>query len=106
MSKRSIPELTLEVVDAGLDLVRTEVAIVREDIARTVAARATGVGLLLGAAIVGLIALVFLTVALFYGLASVMANGWAALVTALVVLALAGLLAALGVGRLRGGANG
>lgn len=106
MSKRSIPELTLEVVDAGLELVRTEVAIVREDITRTVAARAAGVGLLLGAAVVGLIALVFLTLALFYGLASVMASGWAALVTALAILALAGLLAGLGIGRLRGGANG
>lgn len=105
MSDRSIPQLALEVVDAGLELVRTEVAIVREDVRRTVAARAAGVGLLAGAGVIGLLALVFLVLALFYALDATLSSAVAALLTALIVLVVAGVLASVGVRRLRGGPN-
>ena len=102
MSRRSIPELAVEVVDAGLELVKTEIAIAREDLAKAVAAKAVGIALLLGAGLIGLIALVFLSVALFHALDASMSTPLAALVTALVILALAGVLAVVGLGRLKG----
>lgn len=102
MSRRSIPELTVEVVDAGLELLKTEVAIAREDFTKAMAAKAVGIALLLGAALIGLVALVYLTIALYHALNAVMSTPLAAFVTALIILALAGVLAVVGLGRLKG----
>lgn len=95
----------MEVADAGLELLKTEFAIAREDLARNAAAKAKGVAFLLGAGIIGLIALVYLTVALYQALDLVMTEALAALVTALVILAVAGVLGVLGIKQLKADPN-
>ena len=103
MSDRSIPQLTMEVVDAGLEYVKSEAALVQRNVSKTVAQKGAGVGLLLGAAMIALIGLVFLVIALFHALDSFLSPSVAALLTALAVFIVAGIVGFLGVGRLRGG---
>jgi protein-S-isoprenylcysteine O-methyltransferase Ste14 len=101
MSDRSIPQLALEVVDAGIDLVKAELDVARAKASKSMAKAAVGGAFLAFAAIIGLIGLIFLVIALFHALDSTMAPGLAALVTALIVFVVAGILAAVGIGRLR-----
>ncbi len=74
-----------ELVSKETQLARVEL---REEVAKGVKATAA----LGGSALIGLVALVFVSSAAAWGLAEVMAPGWAFLVVAAVQLALAGML--------------
>jgi uncharacterized membrane protein YqjE len=74
-----------ELVSKEMQLARSEL---REELAKGVKATAS----LSGAAVVGLVALVFLSSAAAWGLAEVMAPGWAFLVVGAVQVGVAGVL--------------
>ncbi len=74
-----------ELVGKEMQLARSEL---REELAKGVKATAS----LSGAAVVGLVALVFLSSAAAWGLAEVMSPGWAFLIVGTVQVAVAGLL--------------
>ena len=105
MSDRSIPQLALEVVDAGLDLVKAELDLAKTSASKAIAKAAVGIAFLALAGLFALIGLVFVVLAVYNALNSTMSPGLAALVTALIVFVVAGVIAALGISRMRGEKN-
>ncbi len=79
-------------------LVHQEVALAKAEIKRDVAAAGKGAGLFSGAGIAGLLATVFLSAALAYGIAGLLDTsvGWGMLAVGVLYLVGAGLLALLG----------
>ena len=102
MSERTVPQLVLEVVDSSLELVKSELAIARASISRAVAGKALGIAALTGALFIALLAVIFLVLALYFLFASFMGQALAALITGLIILVVSGLLAALGLRKMRG----
>jgi putative superfamily III holin-X len=86
------------VADKASAIVRLELALASAELKKKVVALGLGIGLLLGAAIFGLFALAFLLATAAAALATVVSTWLALLIVAGSLLALAGLLAFLGIG--------
>src|SRR4051812_37410235 len=86
------------VADKAGAIVRLELALAAAELKKKVVALGLGIGLLLGAAIFGLFALAFLLATAAAALATVLSTWLALLIVAGSLLALAGLLAVLGIG--------
>jgi len=83
-------------------LVRAEIALAKSELRADLRAGATAAGLLGGAGVLGLLAVVLLSVAAAYGLVALgLAPGWAFLVVAGAYLLVAGILALVARGALR-----
>jgi hypothetical protein len=93
------PELVGVIAKDVGTLVRKEMELGREELAEAVVARVVALGALVGAAVVGLLALVFFGLAAAAGLAGVVPDWAGLLIVAGVLLVLSG--GALGVGRMR-----
>lgn len=90
---RSIGELLGQVTADMSDLVRQEIALARAE-ARDSAMRASkAAGMFSGAAVAGNLFLVFLSVAVWWGLGNAIGRGWSGLVVALVWAIVAAVLA-------------
>jgi uncharacterized membrane protein YqjE len=92
----SIGELFSRLTSETSDLLKGEVRLARAEITQEVKRGAQGAGLLGGAGVTAFIGLLLLTFAAAWGLAQVMAVGFAFLIVAGVVLVSAGLLAIIG----------
>jgi hypothetical protein len=92
----TIGELLAEVSRDVSTLMRQEVELAKAEIRESAKRAGRGAGLLGGAGVAGMLALVFLSVALWWGLGYVMGNAWSAVVVAVLwgivalVLALTG----------------
>jgi len=82
-------------------LLRGEVALAKAEVTQNIKSAALGIGLLVGAAILALVALIVLAGALVVALGHLIGEGWAALVVGVVILAVAGLLAMRGLNALK-----
>ncbi len=92
----SVGELLSEVSRDFSTLMRQEVALAKAEVKTEVAKAGKGAGMLGGAGFAGYMVLLFLSFALWWGLANVMDEGWAALVVALVWAAIAAILFVVG----------
>jgi len=82
-------------------LVRGEVALAKAEVSQNLKNAALGIGLLVGAVVLALVALNVLAAALVAALANLIGPGWAALVVGILILAAAGLLAMRGLNALK-----
>ena len=95
---RSLGELVAEATRDFSSLMHKEVALAKAEIKHEVAAAGKGAGLFGGAGISGLLAVVFLSVALAYGIAGLLdvSVGWGFLAVGLLYLAVAAVMGLLG----------
>jgi|GEM_PF-5903694 len=98
---KSIGAALVDVFDAALDLVKTELRLMSRRVGNVIKAKGMGVVLLLAAAAPLSVALVFLLLALFYGLIALGLPAWAsALIVAVLSLVVTGVVAMMGMKRL------
>ncbi len=95
---KSLGELVSEATRDFSSLMHQEVALAKAEIKHEVAAAGKGAGLFGGAGISGLLAVVFLSSALAYGIAGLLdvSVGWGFLAVGLLYLAVAGVMGLLG----------
>ncbi len=93
---RSIGELLSDVSGNVSTLLQQELALAKAELRQSGSRAGKGVGLFAGAAVGGLLVLVFVSVSAWWGLGQVMGNQWSALVVALVWAVVAGVLGVLG----------
>lgn len=74
-------------------LMRQEVALAKAEIAQSGKQAGKGAGMLSGAAVAGYLAVLFLSIAVWWGLGAVITRGWSAVVVALLWGAVAAVLA-------------
>jgi uncharacterized membrane protein YqjE len=101
LRERPAGELLKELSQQNGTLVRQEVELAKAELAQKGKELGAGAGLLIGAAVVALLALGALTACLIAALASAVATWLAALIVAVVYLAIAGVLAVVGRGRIQ-----
>lgn len=97
---RSIGGALVDVFDAALALVKTEIRLVARRVGNVVKAKGIGVVLLLAAAAPLSVALIFLILTVFFALDLFLQTWAAALIVALLALAVTGALVFLGISRL------
>lgn len=99
--RKSLGGALVDVFDAGVTLVKTEIRAVGRQVGNVAKAKGLGLVLLLGAVGPLLMGLIFLILAVFYGLMRLGLGAWAAaLLIALVAFALTGALVLMGIKKL------
>lgn len=98
---RSTGTLLGDAVNQLTRLVRGEVALAKAEVAQNIKSAALGIGLLVGALVLALVALNVLAIALVGALAELMGAGWAGLLVGVVILVVAGILALRGMNALK-----
>lgn len=94
--RASLGELFSSVTSDLSLLVRQEVALAKAEVAQSATRAGKGAGLLGGAALAGHFVLLFLSVALWWGLGSITGQGWSALIVAGIWAVVAAVLAVTG----------
>ena len=82
VSRSSLGELLGDVTRDLSTLMRQEVELAKAELRQEASKAGQAVGMFAGAALAGYMVLLFLSVALWWGLANVMDQGWAALIVA------------------------
>jgi hypothetical protein len=95
-SRRSVGELLSAVSQDVTDLLRQEIALAKAEARQSASSAGKGVGMFAGAGVAGHMVLLFLSIALWWGLGNWMGNAWSALVVAAVWLVIAAVLGVLG----------
>jgi hypothetical protein len=93
---RSVGELVSEVSRDLSTLIRQEIELAKAEATQSAKRAGKGAGMFGGAGVAGHMVLLFLSLALWWALGSVMGGGWAALVVAVVWAVVAAVLAARG----------
>jgi len=93
---RSAGALVSDVANNMSQLVRQEIELAKAEMRQSATRAGKGAGMFGGAAVVGVFALLFLLLAVMFGLGEVMALGWAALIVGVILLVCAGILALVG----------
>ena len=94
--RRSLGQVLGDVSSDLSTLVRQELALAKAEVSQSATRAGKGVGMFAGAAIAGLLLLVFVSVSIMWGLGQFIGNQWSALIVAVIwaivasVLALAG----------------
>ena len=100
-SSPSFGELFSHVSEDLSTLVRQEIALAKAEATQSAKQAGTGAGLLAGAGVGGHFVLLFLSLALMWGLAALIGLGWSSVVVAVLWAIIAGVLALVGRSRLR-----
>lgn len=95
-ARPSIGELLAEVSQDITTLLRQEVELAKAEIKQSATRAGKGAGMLGGAGLAGYMVLLFLSIAVWWGLGDAMGHGWSALVVAAVWLLIAAVLALVG----------
>lgn len=95
-SRRSMGELLSAVSQDLTDLVRQEIALAKAEARKSVSSAGKGAGMFAGAGVAGHMVLLFLSIAVWWGLGDSIGRGWSALVVAAVWLVIAAVLGVLG----------
>jgi len=98
---RSIGDLVSEITSDLTSLMRQEVQLAKAEMKQEAKKTGKAAGLLGAAAFAGYMTLLFLSVALWWGLSNVMDQGWAALIVAVLWAVIGGVAYAVGRSRLR-----
>ncbi|MEJ5868507.1 phage holin family protein [Pseudokineococcus sp. 5B2Z-1] len=98
---RSLGELMSAVTTDVSTLVRQEIALAKAEAKESAAHAGKGAGMLGGAGVAGHFVLLFLSIALWWGLGNATGYGWSALVVAAVWAVVAAVLAVVGRGQLQ-----
>lgn len=99
---RSLGEIASDVLDNASTLIRQEVELAKAEVSQSASRAGKGVGLLVGAGIFGLLALIALTLCLWWAIAVAIGSaadpalGWSGLIVTVLWLVVAGILAAVG----------
>ncbi|TDT33530.1 phage holin family protein [Naumannella halotolerans] len=93
---RSVGEVMGDIAGDVSKLMRQEIALAKAEAQQSVTKVGKGVGMFVGAAIAGLLLLVFLSVSAWWGLGQFIGNQWSALIVALIWAVIAGVLALAG----------
>jgi hypothetical protein len=97
---RSIGELMGDVTRDLTVLLRQEVELAKAELRESASRAGKGSGLLAGAGIAGFLAILFLSIALWWGLGLLMGNAWSGVVVAVIWAIVAGVLMTSGRGEL------
>lgn len=97
----SVGELITEVTRDLSTLMRQELELAKAEVKAEVAKTGKAAGMLGGAGFAGYMVLLFLSIALWWGLANVIDQGWAALIVAVIWAAICGVLYVTGRNTLR-----
>jgi hypothetical protein len=92
----SVGELIAEITQDLSDLVRQEAELAKAEIRQSASRTGKGAGMLGGAGLAGYLVLLFLSIALWWGLGNEIGRGWSALVVALLWAVVAAVLAMVG----------
>jgi len=93
---RSLGELLSDVSRNLSTLLQQEMALAKAELRQSGSRAGKGIGLLAGAAVAGILFLVFLSVSAWWGLGQFIGNEWSALIVAAIWAIVAGVLAAVG----------
>lgn len=93
---RSIGEILTDVGQSVTTLLRQEVELAKAEARQSASKAGKGIGMVVGAAVAGLLFLVFLSVAAWWALGTQIGNGWSGLIVAVVWAIVAGVLASVG----------
>lgn len=93
---RSIGEILTDVGQNVTTLLRQEVELAKAEAKESASKAGKGVGMFVGAAVAGLMFLVFLSVAAWWALGTQIGNGWSGLIVAVVWAIIAAVLALVG----------
>ncbi|MFD6444599.1 phage holin family protein [Promicromonospora sp. NPDC060204] len=99
--RHSVGQLVGEVTRDLSTLIRQEVALAKAEVAESAKRAGKGAGMFGGAGVAGHMVLLFLSLALWWALGSLIGGGWSALVVAAVWAVIAAVLAARGRAELR-----
>ncbi|MGQ7295852.1 phage holin family protein [Quadrisphaera sp. KR29] len=99
--RTSIGQLFSSVTEDLSTLVRQEIALAKAEATQSATRAGKGAGLLAGAGVSGHFVLLFLSIALWWGLGNAIGRGWSALVVAVVWAVIAAVLALRGRSELR-----
>ena len=94
--ERSIGELMGDVTKDLTVLLRQEVDLAKAELRESASQAGKGAGMLAGAGVAGLLALMFVSIAAWWALGTVIGNGWSGLVVGVVWAVVAAALAASG----------
>ena len=103
---RSLGEIATDLLDNATTLIRQEVELAKVEAKQSATRAGKGVGMLVGAGVAGLLGLIALTLAAWWGLAILIGSdtdpalGWSGLIVTVIWLVIAGILAAVGKGEL------
>lgn len=93
---RSIGEILTDVGQNVTTLLRQEVELAKAEAKQSASKAGKGIGMYAGAAVAGLLFLVFLSIAAWWALGTVIGNGWSGLIVAVVWAIIAAVLASVG----------
>jgi hypothetical protein len=93
---RSVGELLGDVTKDVSQLMRQEVELAKAELKQSASRAGQGAGMFVGAAVAGLLFLVFLSVAVWWALGNSIGRGWSGLIVAVVWAVIAGILALVG----------
>jgi len=97
----SVGQLLGEISGDISTLMRQEVALAKTELQQSASKASKGAGMLGGAAVAGHMVLLFLSIALWWGLGDKIGRGWSGLVVALIWAVIAGVLAVTGRSQLK-----
>jgi hypothetical protein len=100
-SLSSVGQLLGEISGDLSTLMRQEVELAKSEIRQSATKAGKGSGMLAGAAVGGHMVLLFLSIALWWGLGNTIGRGWSALVVAVLWAIIAAILAAMGKSQLK-----
>jgi hypothetical protein len=100
-SLSSVGQLLGEISGDLSTLMRQEVELAKSEIRQSATRASKGSGMLAGAAVGGHMVLLFLSIALWWGLGNAIGRGWSALVVAVIWAVIAAVLAAMGRSQLK-----
>ncbi len=98
---RSAPALVGDLINQTTELFRKEIQLLRAELSEKSSQATTAAGMILGGAVVGLVALNVLAAALVAALANIMDGGWAALIVGVVLAIVAYIMANKGISDLK-----
>ena len=91
--RRSLGQVLGDVSQDLSTLVQQELALAKAEVTQSATRAGKGVGMFAGAAVAGLLLLVFISVSIMWGLGQFIGNQWSALIVAVIWLIVAGVLA-------------
>ena len=94
--RRSLGQVLGDVSSDLSTLVRQELALAKAEVSQSATNAGKGVGMFAGAAVAGLLLLVFLSLSIMWGLGQFIGNQWSALIVAVIWLIVAVVLALVG----------
>lgn len=97
----SIGELLAQVSEDFTTLVRQEVELAKAEVKESATRAGKGAGMLAGAGVAGHLVLIFLSVAVWWGIGDATGHGWSALIVAAIWGVLAAVMATVGRGELK-----